>query len=45
MPKGYILGQVKEVETTTSQSTKIAKVDILIDIKSLSEVFIIIGEK
>lgn len=45
MPKGYILGQVKEVENTTSQSTKTAKVDILIDIKSLSEVFVIIGEK
>ncbi len=45
MPKGYILGQVKEVEATSSQSTKTAKVDILIDLKSLSEVFIIISEK
>lgn len=44
MPKGYILGQIKEIETTSSQSTKTAKVDILIDLKSLSEVFIIVNE-
>lgn len=45
LPKGYILGQVKEVEAASSQSTKTAKIDILIDLKRLSEVFIIISEK
>lgn len=44
LPKGYILGQVKEIESINSQSTKTAKVDTLIDLKSLSEVFIIITE-
>ncbi len=41
-PKGYILGQVIGISPTNNQATKSAELSLLIDLKKLSEVFIIL---